>query len=251
MKKIIDYLTEDFRSGLQKFMSNYVAPLTKNPPKTIRELRKQQLFIEFTRSRGDGIIDDLFYDYRRNEPSNRMYNRPHNNPEDSDDFSDYSEIMDDYDESLFVKFIVGEMIDRLNDAEYNIASNIEAGKLRVYRAMKVGEDYLSHITMQGKRLGIYWTIDKELAEVYSGHGGVNHPTKYPGDSMVVVIETEIHENYIDWERTLFARIDYEYGDQEEEITLFKGTPIKILYLYDKDTGEDFDISVIKDKTFYA
>lgn len=157
---------------------------------------------------------------------------------------------DDYDKSLFVKFAISEIVNRIDDAKRNITSNIESGKLRIYRAMLVGEDYLNHLISQGKHLGIFWTLDKDLADVYNSSGYVSHKTDV-NNSSTVVIETEISEDYIDWEQTLLARIDIDYGDKEEEITLFKGTPIKILYLYDKDSGEDFDISAIKNKTFYA
>jgi hypothetical protein len=249
MKTIIEYLTEDFQSGLQKFMTNYVTPVTNKPPKTIHELQKTRLFEEFAKSE-DEILDIVLYDYQDSNPYDRMYNRPHTNPTDYSDFNDYLKAMDDYDESLFVKFIVDSVVDSLNNQIERIRVNIgDTGKLRIYRALLVGEDYLNHLISQGKHLGIYWTLDKNLADVYGSDGRIRHTKTSNG--LIVVIEADIHEDYIDWERTLFARIDHEYGDREEEITLFKGTPIKILYLYDKDNGEDFDISTIANKTFYA
>ncbi len=249
MKTILEYLTEDFQSGLQKFMANYVTPVINKPPKTIHELQKTRLFVEFAKNENE-ILDNMFYNYQDINPSNRMFNIPHNDPEDYSEFRDYLEVMDDYDESLFVKFIVDSIIEKLNNHIKGIEWYIKSGMIHIYRAMTVSIDYINHLKDQGKRIGIYWTVDEDMAEPYGSDGDLRHRTNSK-ITTTAVIETNIHENYIDWERTLFARIDYVFGDQESEITLFKGTPIKILRIYDKDTGEDFDISAIANKTFYA
>lgn len=251
MKTYYEFLNEDFASSLSKFSELYVKPLENNPPKTISQLKKSQLFLEYCEFHVENCLDDFFQEYQETYPSDRMYNRPKVSPEEFDYCDSYLKICDPRDESLFVTFIVSELLEKLNYHIRSIESNISDGKIKIYRAMKVGVDYIKHLESQGNRLGIYWTVDKNLADVYNGHGGVNHPTNYVGDSATVIFETTVNENHINWEKTLFARMNQRFGDDEEEITLFKGTPLKIDLIYDKDTYDDLTTDSVKSKTFYA
>ncbi len=68
--------------------------------------------------------------------------------------------------------------------------------------------------------------------------------------MTVTVVSEIKEKYVDWIDTYRLNMDTSLGDMEKEIRLFKGTPLKIIRIYD-DKGNDLDLTPIKGKTFKA
>jgi len=146
---------------------------------------------------------------------------------------------DDIDEDEF-KHWVREMVEeRWEEAVYDIDEKISNNKIEIYRVMRVGKDYISHLIKQGNHLGVYWSWDRGAAEAHWGDFSKSN------EALFVV---EVNENTIDWTTTLQANIDYSTGD-EKEITLFKGTPIKIKEMWMND--EQVDISKLKDKTFKA
>ena len=117
---------------------------------------------------------------------------------------------------------------------------IQNGKVTVWRAMTVTSSWLTHLEREGKHLGIYWTWDPDAADTHWGD--------YSKTSKVL-IEAEVPENGVDWETTLIMNIEPFTGDDEKEITLIKGVPLKILSI--EMDGELQDISNIEDKTFFA
>lgn len=54
---------------------------------------------------------------------------------------------------------------------------------------------------------------------------------------------------MDWETTLRINVEPFIGDDEKEITLNKGVPLKILSI--EVDGNPVDISSLKDKTFFS
>lgn len=125
-----------------------------------------------------------------------------------------------------------EVFNLIDDCIYN-------GKIKLYRLITVGDNWLNHLSTQGKRLGIYWTFDREKAEAYWADSS---------KSNTALIEIEINEKYVDWDVT-FKQLTSPSYSEEKEIRLFKNTPINILSLEIND--EPVDISTIKNKTFYA
>jgi hypothetical protein len=117
---------------------------------------------------------------------------------------------------------------------------IQNGKVTVWRAMTVTSSWLDHLEREGKHLGIYWTWDPDAADTH--WGDYSKPSK-------VLIEAEVPENGVDWEKTLITNIEPFTGDDEKEITLIKGVPLKILSV--EMDGELQDISNIEGKTFLA
>ena len=68
-----------------------------------------------------------------------------------------------------------------------------------------------------EQLGVYWAIEENAAEAHWGHGrGMNTTCTYEG-----VIDL----NIIDWPGTMFARMDYTLGDDENEIRFLKNSKI--------------------------
>jgi hypothetical protein len=117
---------------------------------------------------------------------------------------------------------------------------IQNGKVTVWRAMTVTSSWLDHLEREGKHLGIYWTWDPDAADTH--WGDYSKPSK-------VLIEAEVPENGVDWEKTLITNIEPFTGDDEKEITLIKGVPLRILSI--EMDGELQDISNIEGKTFLA
>jgi hypothetical protein len=117
---------------------------------------------------------------------------------------------------------------------------IQNGKVTVWRAMTVTSSWLDHLEREGKHLGIYWTWDPDAADTHWGD--------YSKTSKVL-IEAEVPENGVDWGKTLITNIEPFTGDDEKEITLIKGVPLKILSV--EMDGELQDISNLEGKTFLA
>ena len=142
--------------------------------------------------------------------------------------------------------------DFLNWLEYDLRYKLEElvrhyrsevihnGKAIIWRAMTVTSSWLDHLEREGKHLGIYWTWDPDAADTH--WGDYSKPSK-------VLIEAEVPENGVDWEKTLIMNIEPFTGDDEKEITLFKGVPLKILSV--EIDGVLQNISKIEEKTFYS
>ena len=142
--------------------------------------------------------------------------------------------------------------DFLNWLEYDLRYKLEElisvykndvirnGKATVWRAMTVTSSWLDHLEREGKHLGIYWTWDPDAADTH--WGDYSKPSK-------VLIEAEVPENGVDWEKTLITNIEPFTGDDEKEITLIKGVPLRILSI--EMDGELQDISNLEGKTFFA
>lgn len=141
----------------------------------------------------------------------------------------------------FYNFIKTHLEEQLEEAKNNIENEIDynTNKIKLYRKITVDNKWLNHLKTQGKRLGIYWSWDKGMADTHWGD--------YNKKNMAT-IETEIHEKYIDWITTLEMNMNPSFTE-EREIRLFKNTPIKIKALTIND--EDVDISFLNDKTFFA
>ena len=142
--------------------------------------------------------------------------------------------------------------DFLNWLEYDLRYKLEElirlfrndlihnGKVTLWRAMTVKSSWLDHLEREGKHLGIYWTWDPDAADTHWGD--------YSKTSKVL-IEAEVPENGVDWEKTLIMNIEPFTGEDEKEITVFKGVPLKIISI--EMDGELQDISNLEGKTFFA
>lgn len=136
-----------------------------------------------------------------------------------------------------------------NKLDTSVENTVDTGGyMGVYRAMLVPKDYIHYLVTEGKHLGIYWTNTYESANDYypAKPGELKRRIKQMGE-MVVVLYTVINEKYVDWNGTFIARRMYP---NENEITLFKNTPIEIKSISEKD-GDYLDISPIRGVTFYA
>lgn len=246
---------EDFKSSFETWERNFFADL-KPTVKSIYRSRAWKLLNEIDSPIIDlsRILEDFVYEY---------------DIEDWDPYyDDISELDDDGLENL-VEFIKQTINWVSGDIYTNILSNINNHKIKIHRSMKVSDDYIERLNNQGKRIGRYWSYEPSGAKVY--WDSKNETNIAAGENVITFI-SEIDENYIDWNNTIESNLIYDFGHyydsdamdsfnygidntddrrtMEHEITLFKGTPIKIIEIFDK-SGTRLDISKIANKTFYA
>ena len=196
---------------------------------------------KITEELGEEVPEDISYsDYVR----------------DSLDFIDYSET------KAYKQFIYNRMSYGLEQAISNLQYIVRRqkdsrGLLNLFRVIGIehrnmkkndipvynsGITWLQHLQEQGKHLGIYWAESYNKAKEFGMYN-------VSGDRHIIKIAIE--DKYIDWIDTIRLRMDLSLAD-EEEIRLFKNTPIKIEALYDEaHYGKEIDITDIKDKVFYA
>lgn len=125
----------------------------------------------------------------------------------------------------------------------NILNKIdESGNINIEREITVKKEWFDKLNNgEVKRLGIYWSHDFG-SSVY-------------GDEFdfLVVLHSKINEKHINWGQTIFQNITYI--DSENEITLFKNTPISLYKIeYKKRDDKDFKLlnpSYYKNKVFFA
>lgn len=134
--------------------------------------------------------------------------------------------------------------DRIKDLIVGSFNSIEknGNNLILYRMLSFKDNYLEHLSREGKHLGIYWSWDEATADVYnsSKYGEVRY-----------LLKAEVSENGVDWLKSACLNIyDADTGEYtEHEIRLIKGTPLKILSI--ETDGEELNISSLKNKIFYA
>jgi hypothetical protein len=217
---------------------------------------------------------DQLVDYIEEEMESDEYSQEYEN-----EFGHPYEVMDT-DSEEYVKFtrsrvyknIVKNYLQQaLNHTLPNLRRLASQPKITVYRLLKYHsttqyfrkhmtvepeEEYVDHLAKYGGRLGIYWTETKETIPILAD-------SLTAGDDLdedYYLFEVNIDSSHINWYDTLYQRVHIEYGDwqewkPEQEIRLFKNTPIKLVslsrYNPDEDEFDPQDISAIQGKTFYA
>lgn len=80
-------------------------------------------------------------------------------------------------------------------------------------------------------VGIYWSDDADHAECYwGGRHARSSSTKYT--LVAKVLETDI-----DWEGTLEVNMDFDLGEEEQEVRLIEGRDILLDSITNEETGE--------------
>lgn len=180
------------------------------------------------------------------------------------DFDDYSAYDGSTEPEEYIQFRdrwseenVEEYLEGLADDAYRIVGDLRymikhnGGMVDIWRAMTVPDNYTNHLETQGKSLGIYWSWDEEAPDT---HWGMKNRTTKIGNKIslpnTVIIHSEVREEFVNWRQTIFANGHPTLSD-EKEITLFKGTPLKILDITDKKRNPIEISDTIENKTFYA
>lgn len=85
------------------------------------------------------------------------------------------------------------------------------------------------------QLGIYWAVEESAAEAHFAR----HTNK---ENFDCTYQALIEEKNIDWPGTIYARMDYELGDDEQEIRFLKNSTIMVLKVdvYDSATKQSHE-----------
>ena len=188
------------------------------------------------------ILLDLFYNQYPNSETKKYF----------EEFS-YGPDIFDIDKPQFLSIMNSpEMMKFLNvqlekPSIKNMLSKIKNdGSIEIYRSIVVDNDWFQNLKNKKiKRLGIYWSWNQGNS-VY----GSNKNYK-------IELVSTIDEKFINWSQTMIQNIFY--GDIEDEITLFKNTPIKLIRVsYKKSHENKWDLSYseinpiyFKNDTFYT
>lgn len=174
---------------------------------------------------------------------------------------------------MFKKFMTDRVvIPMFDDFTKSIRSYIKNGSITLYRMQvfnpaegadvsNYAGDYVTHLINFGGRLGKHWT--NEPASIANFEDTLKSGKKFNMDDYL--LEISVKEEYIDWMSTIVARFNYEFGQsghedyKENEVVLFKNTPVKIINLsrYNENSEdfdsvpEDDDMRKIRSKVFYV
>jgi len=138
--------------------------------------------------------------------------------------NDATDIINSTDFKNWLKY---ELESRFEDLYYDFETNVvdENGYVTLYRSMKVEDNYLELLkTCKVKRVGIYWTWNFNKAEPHWGYNDNNKQND-------IIFETKIKEEYINWIDTFRLNLEHEYYNEENEIRLFKNTPLNITNIW--------------------
>lgn len=81
------------------------------------------------------------------------------------------------------------------------------------------------------QIGIYWAIADTAAEAHwAGHSGK--------PKLSCIYEGVINTDVVDWPGTMFARMDYTLGDDEQEIRFLKNSKLFVKYVKVYDDVEN-------------
>jgi 2'-5' RNA ligase/GNAT superfamily N-acetyltransferase len=124
---------------------------------------------------------------------------------------------------------------------YDIISTHESWNwpLRVWRVVTLN----SLRALKTKGIGIYWAYEEDAAEAHWGSFG--------DGSSEYTIEAQITEDAVDWESTILANLSPATGEDEKEITLNPGAPVKILRWKGEDNVWKNALPEWKQVTAYA
>lgn len=125
----------------------------------------------------------------------------------------------------FKNWLQYELETRFDTLQYKFEKLIEDGQITLYRALAVESDYINKLNNnQIKRIGRYFTYDFNKAEP---HWGYNQSNK----NNIIIFEIKINEEYVDWLETFRLNLEHEFYNEEDEIRLFKNTPINITNIW--------------------
>jgi hypothetical protein len=110
----------------------------------------------------------------------------------------------------------------LNSAVSRIESflNIKEGKFQLWRSVAIDDAGWLTRFMDGHevKLGKFWTVDVEAAKPYNASRG----------SSDAIFEALVSPSSVNWYETFQANLDQSFGEDESEIRLVDGAPIKLV-----------------------
>lgn len=125
-------------------------------------------------------------------------------------------------EKHFNEWVIPKLIEEIEDNLDFIRATLQHGavdgKYEIYRAIMAPRDWVSSGEYKSRNVGIYWTYEYGQVQAYRAD------TEY-GNTLFIVSGL-VDPKYIDWEELLI--VGMTYGLEEEEVTLFEDSPIKLI-----------------------
>lgn len=119
----------------------------------------------------------------------------------------------------FDDWLIRYVDERFGETWANIDHHMVDGKLPIYRVITAPPDWEPD---PNRHPGIYWSWDKRAADAHCGDYKPGH-VKWMMEAIAGIDD-------IDWEETYFLNIG-DLGDDEREIRLKAGVPIKVENFY--------------------
>jgi hypothetical protein len=111
----------------------------------------------------------------------------------------------------------------------------------IWRSILVSDEWVNNFPKSVKRLGIFWSFKEKSAEPHWGYNDKNRRN-------LIKLKSSIENEYVDWIATLRLSMDFS-AEGEDEIRLFKNTPIKLEGI--TVNGKSLDLSKINNKKFLS
>lgn len=130
----------------------------------------------------------------------------------------------------FIDFVTAYLQERFEDVYYRLRNAIdEDGDVEIFRGMRVPMDWPERVVQYGGHVGICWSMDVGCTRSYDtasfeGSGAI---LKKHDWVLGIVLHAYVPEEYIDWVDTFWHQMHPDYGDEEKEIRLFRGTPLSV------------------------
>ena len=115
-------------------------------------------------------------------------------------------------------YITKWMKSRYSYVTRNMQANKVKGGFLIYRAIKVQEEHVSAIASGDQPLGMFWAFCEESAEAHWGNF----------DHTELLFEAVVASEKIDWITTIRRNMNYVLGDDEQEVSLKSGTPLRLI-----------------------
>lgn len=123
------------------------------------------------------------------------------------------------------------MRNRALDEQDAVMDLVEEGEIELFREIRLNTGPESLRSTLSTELGECWTPDPDKAHSYYGE---EMPHAY-------VFHAIAPESAIDWENTLIRRCNLSIGEEENEVTLIKGSRIDLLEIVHKHKGASANI----------
>jgi hypothetical protein len=134
-----------------------------------------------------------------------------------------------------------ELEDKFSSLISDFDDLIENEQISIYRKISVDDKWIRNLKNDNRAIGIYWSWEQDAAEAHWG---------YAEGLKEITLESKVNIGSIDWLTTFQQNVNPSY-DEEKEIRLNPGVPVKLIAVYDKE-GNNIPLPPeIKNKTFKA
>lgn len=142
---------------------------------------------------------------------------------------------DDTDEAHFREWLVEYVEGRIYDAigYLNGSMTTQNGEIVIYRRITAPDNWVEQGGLTAQPLGVFWSWSEDAAESHWGDHSSGHQE--------YMIMGSVRMQDVDWVQTLYANANPLY-EEEKEINVNDGAPVKFLDVYRIENGKPVEIS---------